>query len=257
MRRLVVAVVALLALAACATQPVAPEKALNYKRIGVLSAMGDDFGIRAVGTTVFGNEARGQTLEIGADDILTEKVKAALASKYEVVDLTRYRAAFLAQPKYWPGQEPVVGSGSRPTAQSVVREMMGTEQLDAYLIVTPGAFSVRNTNQGSGGIGIIKLDQFMRPTEYLLHLGYVITMVDGKDFSYVADMRSIPVDESSRMSTLLTGGIGASRISAPSLPVLPAYWDTPAANRDNIRNVFGTLASQSIPHTLKRAQLIE
>lgn len=244
--RLLAAALACILLAACATQPASPERAQSYKRVGVLSAMGDRFAVAATGFTVFGNEFREEKVEFGADDVLTEKAVAALATKYEVVDLTKYRAAFLAQPKYWPGQKGMFAP-DRPMAQDVVRNLMGEEKLDAYLVLTPASFVVRGTNQGGGGIGIMKLG-----SSHLLHLAYIVTVVDGKDFSYTADMRAIPTDETTNMGFVS----GSSRLNSPNRTVPAQYSQAPKDNADGLRSEFSTLAGDSVPQTLKRANLL-
>lgn len=130
---------------------------------------------------------------------------------------------------------------------------MGAEQLDAYVIITPASFSVRGTNQGGGGIGILKLQQLFGSGSFLLHAAYIITVVDGKDYSYSGDMRAIPVDEATALGFMG----GTSRLNSPNLPVPPAYWENPAAHKAAIRQMFEQLAAQSLPHTLRRANLTD
>lgn len=241
MRRLAI-VFACVFLCGCAMQPMAPEKAAQYKRIGVLSAMGDRFATGAIGLTVFQNENRQERLEFGADDLFTEKVKQALAAKYAIVDLTKYRAAFMEAPKYWPGQAKIIGE-DRPSVSEVVRRLMGAEGLDAYLFITPAAAAVIGTNQGVGGIGVYQFKRIFSANEFRLHAAYIVAVVDGKDYAVVADMRA------DRM--------GGGSLNAPNVPVPAQFWDAPAANKNAIRAAFDKLITPSVPETLRRANLIE
>ena len=74
-------VLSCLLIAGCAMRPIAPEKAAQYKRVGILSAMGDRFAIGAVGITVFGNDFKAEQLDLGADDILTARASEALSGQ--------------------------------------------------------------------------------------------------------------------------------------------------------------------------------
>lgn len=239
-------------LAACSTQPVPPQNQMHYKRVGILSAMGDQFSTNAVGVTAFGNEQKTAKIDFGFDDILTQQAKQLLSQRYEVVELTKYRNEFLNTEKYWPGQQGMFAP-DRPGTQEVVRKLMGAEQLDAYIILTPASASVRGTNQGVGGIGIVKLQRLMGSNEFLLHAAYIVSVIDGKDYNFSGDMRAVPVDESSFTSF----GLGSSRLSAPNWPVLPQLWEMPESRKTEIIDIFKLLTQQSLPHTFRRAQLLQ
>ncbi|HEX3499434.1 MAG TPA: hypothetical protein VHT04_08925 [Stellaceae bacterium] len=221
-------------------QSIEPQKAAQYKRVGILSAMGDRFAIGAI--TVLSNEYRAETLEFGTDDVLTAKIGQALAGRYETVNLSRYREAFLAAPKYWPGQQKLLGE-DRAEVTEVVRKLMSGEALDAYILVTPGAAEVRGKR--IGGIGIVKLQAPFVSARFLLHAAYVVSVIDGRDFAIVAHMRAAALDDDRYAA-----------ITAPNWPISPQCWEAPAANQDEIRTVFDQLISRSVPETLRRAELI-
>lgn len=239
-------------LTACSTQPISLGKQEQYKRVGILSAMGDRFSTNAVGVMVFGNEQKSQELELGLDDILTQQAQQILSKQYDVVDLTKYRTDFLRTEKYWPGQQGAFAP-DRPMTQDVVRNLMGAEHLDAYIILTPASASVRGTNQGVGGIGIVKLQRPIGADEFLLHTAYIVSVIDGKDYSFSGDMRAIPIDETSFTSF----GFAASRLSSPNWPVLPQLWQSPENHKTEIVDAFKLLIQQSLPHTFRRAQLLK
>ncbi len=237
-------------LASCAVQPVAPEKAATYRRVGVLSAMGDTFNINAVGITVFGNEQGQRKAGFDVDELLTKRLVQALSGRYEVVDLGKYRAAFLAQPKFWPGAKGVFAP-DHPMAKDVVRNLMGEEGLDAYVILTPASGAVRGTNQGIAGIGIVRMQRLFGSGDHRLHAAYIVAVVDGKDFSMVGDMPALPVGE-----TVVGNPFVTSPLGAPNVPVAPDYWQNPGSNWDGIGRTLGGLMTQSLPETLQRARLL-
>ena len=241
---------ACLLVAACAMQAMDADQAAHYRRVGVLVAMGNRFSDGAVGATVFGNQYKAEELDVGIDDLLAAKVRQALAARYTVVDLTRYRDAFMKEPKYWPGQERIVGE-DRPSAGEVVRRLMGTEKLDAYVLVTPAGASVVGTNQGVGGVGIIKLQRVFGSDEFRLHAAYIVSVVDGKTYSIVADMRATALGEPA--VPVLT--FERSPINAPSVPVAPQLWQAPSDHKDEIRTLLAQLLDKSVPETLRRANL--
>lgn len=240
-----------LLLAACAAQPLDTGRAAQYKRVGVLSAMGDTFMSGRVGITVFTTGGTQEHLDLGADEIMTAAATKALSARYQVVDLGKYRQAFMDTPKYWPGNQGIFAD-SRPSVPEVVRKLMGDEKLDAYILITPSSATVRGTNQRVGGIGLLKKEEFLRTGDVLLYAAYIVSVVDGTDFSLQADMRAYPQGESALGSLA-----GLSALSAPNWPVLPEYQADPVGNRDKLHDIFKTLIDQNMPQTLQQAHLSE
>jgi hypothetical protein len=247
-------VLSCLLIAGCVMRPIAPEEAAQYKRVGILSAMGDRFAIGAVGITVFGNDFKAEKLDLGADDILTARASEALSARYAVVDLGRYRAAFMEAEKYLPAGRELFGDDS-PPAPDVVRRLMSAEALDAYILITPTRAALRTTNQGVGGIGIVKLSGGLFRSDFsLLHAAYSVSVIDGKDFSTAADMRAVPVGESGYTPLFLA----ESALTAPNSRMASTEaWQSPAVHKDEIRTAFEELIAKSMPETLRRARLVE
>lgn len=245
-----VAIILCAALSACAMQPLAPEKAVQYKRVGLLSAMGDSFGTSAVGITVFGNKDSAERLDFGFDNRLTQKFMQALSDRYSVIDLSKYREAFLNEPKSWPGETGPF-SENHPMVTEVVRRLMGAEGMDAYILVTPGGAAVGGTNQGVGGIGIVDQESLFGNRGCWFYVAYIVSVVDGKDYSLAADMRALPLDQSGPFTLGRRAAVGA-----PNLPVPCEVWKAPARNGLTIRTVFDMIMDQSIPETLRHAALI-
>ena len=204
-------------LAACTMQPLPLEKAADYKRVGILSAMGQEFSKKTVGVLVFGNDYEKVQVDFGADGILTRRLSQALSTRYEVVDLSRYRSAFIEAPKMWPGHA-LIPSDDDPTVAKVVHRLMGAEALDAYIIVTPSGTSVGQTNQSVWGLGLLKRDMPFGSSVYKFHAAYIVSVVDGTTPSLVADMRALPVGGSNYFAS---GWGDGSHINAPSRIIWP------------------------------------
>lgn len=251
MRKLFVASALLFGLTACVTQSLNTHQAAQYKRIGLLSAMGDRFSVTTVGSTAFGNARREEKLELGADELLTASAIEALSGRYQVVDLSQYRRTFLDQPKHWPGEKGLFAKDG-PMVPEVVRNLMGSEKLDAYILITPGYGAVRGTNQQIAGIGVVKLNSLFGGGNTLLHAGYIVSVIDGIDYSLVADMRAFPAGESlmSNFSPV------KSPLSWPNAAVTPPALDAPAQYREHLTSVLKQVVAETVPQTLRQARLI-
>ncbi len=252
MRKLFVAAALLLGLTACVTQSLDKQKSAQYKRIGLLTAMGDRFSVTTVGSTAFGNARREEKLELGADELLTASATEALSGRYQVVDLSQYRRAFLDQPKHWPGEKGLFAKDV-PMVPEVVRNLMGGEKLDAYILITPGYGSVRGTNQQIAGIGVVQVNALLGGSNTLLHAGYIVSVIDGVDYSLVADMRAFPAGESIMSSFSPV----RSPLSWPNTTVYSQAHEAPARHRDTLAILLKQVIAETVPQTLRQARLIE
>jgi hypothetical protein len=240
-----------LIIAGCVTRPIDTSRAAQYKRIGVLSAMGDRFSVGRVGITIFTTGGTEGELDLGTDDFITQQAMTALSQRYQVVDLSKYRKAFLDRPKHWPGEQGVFAEKNPPVPE-VVRELMGEEKLDAYVLITPGYGSVRGTNQSVAGIGLLKKEELLRTGDVRLYVSYIVSVIDGIDYSVQADMRAYPDGETPM------GFLGhSSSLSSPSWPVLPQFLNDPASARDQLRSAMEMLLTQNVPQTLRQAKLTD
>ncbi|MEK9970834.1 MAG: hypothetical protein VW600_16980 [Ferrovibrio sp.] len=252
MRKLVAAAVLLLGLTACVTQSLDTQRASQYKHVGLLTAMDDRFSVTSVGSTAFGNSRREDKLDLGADAMMTASALQALSGRYQVTDLSRYRRAFLDQPKHWPGEKGLFAKDA-PMVPDVVRTLMGGEKLDAYILVTPAYGSVRGTNQSVAGIGVVQVNSLFGGSSTMLHAGYIVSVIDGVDYSLVADMRAFPTGESIMSSFSPV----KSALSLPNIAVAPQTLDAPAQHREPLVTLLKLLIADTLPQTLRQAKLIE
>src|SRR5581483_7949834 len=116
-------------------QPVAPEKAAAIKTIGVIVVHSDTIEVQTVGILVFSNANAAAPVpqwRLGA--YLTDRVSAALATKYQVKPVRFDRDAFLPEHVAYPNTTSIFASV--PSLGQAIREHVSPTDLDAYLIVT-------------------------------------------------------------------------------------------------------------------------
>ncbi len=245
-----------LLLGACVTipsGPVAPERVASYDRIGVLSTMGDTFAKTVVGLLVFGNDSGERQCNLGADEMITRKFVDVLSGRYEVIDLSRHRNAFMATPRYWPGGRWQGAEGGKPIAE-VTRDLMGGEAVDAYVVISPGSGRVGRTNQYIDGIGLVESNTPLAKFDIRFHFAYDVTVIDGADFTVVSDLTAHPVGKRG-VGDFLLGK--EPPVYAPSMIGWPELWDDPAGHQRQLRNMLSELLDKSVPDTLRRTALID
>lgn len=248
LRHLILIMGCLFLTACVAPQSLPSGKALEYKRVGVLSAMGKDFSKTTVGFTVFGNNDEAELpLDLDVDEVITRKMIDTLSSRYEVIDLSKYRQAFFDAPKTWYGSG-LFSSDTPPTIAETVDRLMGAEGLDAYILVTPSASAVSSTNQAVAGVGLVK-HIHISPA---LFADYYISVVDGTTRKMVADASALPIGKTTPLSLFRT-----PLVQAPSMPVSRKIWKQPEQHQDDLKRMLDQIMASSLPETLRRIGLIE
>src|ERR1700732_1394242 len=77
----------------------APPKPSGLPKLGIVSAIGDKFYARKFGLFGLGNDFKEMAITAwGIDEMMTAKLRAALASRFDVRPVTYKRAAFAAFP---------------------------------------------------------------------------------------------------------------------------------------------------------------
>jgi hypothetical protein len=229
----------LLMLAACAGM--AP-KVEGVRTIGIISAIGDKFYLRKVGFTVFGNESEEMAVESwGIDELMTSKIRAALAGRFDVRPVKYRRAAFAdAQNTLAIGVESLRGE--------TVRTEVTPQGLDAYLIVTKTAAPYGQTNQMLTGLGIVEGFKFGDPLVYV-YTFYSISLVDGHDWTLSrGTFATVPGEP----------GMFGPRLKGASRELDKSWWPTSrdAASNQRLKGVVVELIDQSLPGTLQKMQLV-
>lgn len=117
-------------------------------RIGVISAIGDEFVVQRIGLTIFGNEYTEVPIEgWGIDDLVARRVRAALPN-VAVKRITYPKGAFAPHPA------PTLFRNSRDTLTAIVRQIANNAGCERYVVVTKLTGQVDGTNQSHRGIGV-------------------------------------------------------------------------------------------------------
>jgi len=231
-----------LLLAACHTNPVEPERLSGIKSVAIISALSDEVTMRAIGIMVFGNsEQRGALPGFAIDDAVTQRLTAALSPRFELRPVKFNRAALSPDKIYFPGERGLFDTKRRAVEEAVRAEMAG-QPADVYLLVSPGAAQYGNTNQGLGGLGVLKM-----ANRYSVYALYWITVIDGSEFKVIGDAKA-PAE----------GFMPAIR--GPSRSTDAALWaETPGALRDaskeKLKKDLTDLVMQTLPETVRRLQM--
>jgi hypothetical protein len=181
--------VLLLVLSACA-RPVAPTAAGSFKTIGVASTLGQTVTLKEVGMTVFGNsESDIEAGSWGIDDAIAREATRLLARRYDAQVVPLDPAAL--GNTHFPGEAGIFSS-SRPIGEAL-RDALGGQGRDAYVLVVPRGAQLGLTNQMLGGLGLLKAygGAFgLRGDDYDLYALYYVSVFDGKTFALIGDARA-------------------------------------------------------------------
>jgi len=216
----------------------------GVRTLGIVSAIGDKFYLRKVGFTVFGNESQDFAADSwGIDELMTSKLHAALADRFEVRPVTYRRAAFV-------NLENRLAIGVDRLRAETVRAEVSPQGLDAYLVVTKGIGQFGQTNQILLGLGLVEGPTIFKADNIYVHAYYALSMVDGHAWTL-----------SSPTYSSLPGGQGlfGPRPKAVMRQVDQSWWPASldAASNERLKAAVVELIDQSLPNTLQRMQLVQ
>lgn len=205
--------------------------------IGVFPLLGDQFGIRKIGITVFGNEFKQITVDNwGLDDLVVERVRAAIGPGMAVRRIAHAKAVF-------EGYVPGIGMFQNldTKAPAIVRQAAARTQCERYVVVTRSA-SQYIGNQSIYGLGIVNSGGPLLSTTQL-HAVVRIHVHDGHTFEVLKSG---------------TGSLGGSSflLGPPTKKLDDSWWPEPpeAANtpamRDATRKLLGEVLDKSLPELL-------
>jgi hypothetical protein len=180
-----------LVLAACQTKPIEPAKVSSIKTMGVISGVGEYGSLRTVGLTVFGNDSASVPgLMAGTDQFIADRLVAELRDRFDVKPIRADLSALDSKHAYFPGSQKIIGETRRPV-EDAARSEFAANGLDAYILVTPGFSPVGGTNQGVGGLGLLKWNRLF-DSRYSLFALYSLIVFDGHDFTIIGTMKALP-----------------------------------------------------------------
>ena len=219
----------------------APPKPAGLPKIGIVSAIGDKFYARKTGLGFLGEDFKEMAIgSWGIDEMMTAKIRAALAARFDVRPVTYKRAVFAV----FPDRSGFLAQNFR---SEVVREV-SPQGLDAYLVVVKS----ERTNGGSRplfqGLGSTEGNTDVDPIMFV-HAYYNIYLVDGHDFRIKNQAGShIPRP----FNPFFREGM-----SSPARKVDASLWpkSLDAAANPRLKTVVVELIDQSLPPTLEKLQL--
>jgi hypothetical protein len=238
MRMIVASCLLALLLAACATVAVEQGQIANVRRVAVISALGDQFSVKKMGVTIFGNDERNFPIDAwGIDDAVIATVRGVVGKRFEVRPVTYRKSAFL------------VSDNSGPAVADAVRSQFPAQDIDAFIVVTKGSSRIGDSNFFVSGLGIFEADSVLIHTSDVYAI-YWITVVDGHRFTVIGNMPAWSVGQSLSAMTAVHG---------PNREVDPSQRPTTldAGANPKLREVVLDLLAQNLPGTLQSLKILE
>jgi hypothetical protein len=229
---------------AAAKKPASPKAVVTTPAaggpcIGVFPLLADRFAVKKIGITVFGNEFKEITVDNwGLDDLVVERVRAAVAPRIAVRRIAHGKGAF-------DGYVPGVGmfQNLNTKAQEIVRQAAAPAQCERYVVVTR-AVSQYVGNQSIFGIGIVNSGRPILSTTQL-HAVVHIHVHDGQTFAVLKS------GTGSLSGNNFLSGPATKKLDDSWWPEPPEAANTPAM-REATRKLLGEVLDKSLPELLTR-----
>jgi hypothetical protein len=230
---------------ACAVFATRETKLQTVKTVGIISAVGDEITFARGGLTGLDNSS--QRFPIGSwglDDLIVQKVTAALNGRFQVQPVSYTRADFAAI-KDSP-VAPVNLIRSDPI-KKLVQSEVSPQGLDAYIVITKAKSTFGGGGRKLEGIGFLNYGTVLASYSQI-HALYEVRVFDGKTFDVIEKMSAPPLDD-----------VGAVRIAGPSRMIdeslSPGAGD-PAQN-EKLHAAIADLVARSLPSTLSDMHLAD
>jgi hypothetical protein len=223
------------------------SKLSTAARIGVISAIGDDFTLTKAGFTGTDGSSRHASIEAwGIDDLVVARIGAALAPRFQIQPVTYPRAAFVAPDPTSPFRAARLLDSRDNRIAELVRTQVTPQGLDAYVVVTKAAASYGSRSGQVTGLGVIQHVAIFGSSAQL-HALYTVTVVDGHTLNVIGKRTAAPSGEAELFR--LAGPsreIGADLLSAA---------DNPAVS-DQLKAAIVELIDLSLGKTLQDLHLL-
>jgi hypothetical protein len=210
--------------------------------IGVISAIGDQFGVQKVGITVFGNDLAEAPIDSwGLDDIAVERTRAAAPG-------TRVRKIAYAKGAFAPYYDPPnMFRNARDDLTAIVRQATANANCARYFVVTKITVKADGTNQPLRGVGIVQqgAGPFTRTTFFA---AFMVTVFDGQTY----EVYRRPFN----LGSILTGGLGRAQdplaeIDNGSFPASATEAAASPMLRDRTRAFLASRLDKALPAFFK------
>jgi len=238
-------VVLAVSIGACAMFETRETKLQPIKRIGIISAVGDEITFARAGLT--GLDTSRQSFPVGSwglDDLIVQQATAALSGRFQVQPVSYKRAAF-AMIKDSP-VAPVNFIRGDPFKKLVETEV-SPQGLDAYIVITKAKANFGGGGRKVEGIGFVSYGTLLASSNHI-HALYEIRVIDGKTFDVIEKMAAPPSDSAEAVKLA-----GPSRLVDESFS--PSIGD-PAGN-ENLHRAITDLIARSLSTTLSDMYLAD
>src|SRR5258706_1771388 len=239
-------VVLAVSIGACAMFETRETKLQTIKRVGIISAVGDEITVARAGLTGLDNGS--QSCPVGSwglDDLIVQQATAAMSGRFQVQPVSSKRAAFAMIEKDSP-VAPVNFIRGDPFKKLVQTEV-SPQGLDAYIVITKAKANFGGGGRKVEGIGFVSYGTLLASSNHI-HALYEIRVIDGKTFDGIENMASPPSDSAEAVRLP-----GPSRLVDESIS--PSIGD-PARN-ENLHRAITDLIARSLSTTLSDMHLAE
>jgi hypothetical protein len=231
---------------ACAMFETRETKLQTIKRVGIISAVGDEITVARAGLTGLDNSRRSFPVgSWGLDDLIVQQATAALSGRFQVQPVSYKRTAFARVEKESP-VAPVNFIRGDPFKKLVQTEV-SPQGLDAYIVITKAKANFGGGGRKVEGIGFVSYDTLLASSNHI-HALYEIRVIDGKTFDVIEKMVAPPLDSAESI-----------RLPGPSRTVdasLSPGTGNPVRN-ENLHRAITDLIARSLSTTLSDMYLAE
>ena len=214
-------------------------------KIGVISAIGDEFVVQRVGLTVFGNEYTEVPIDgWGIDDLVVTRVRAALPNT--IVRGIAYPKGVFAP---YDHPAPALFRNAQDILTATVRRIAANSGCERYVVVTKLTGQVDGTNQTHRGIGVLNRGiGALRHT--FLFTDVDVSVFDGRTF----DVQKKPFHFEGNLASVLLGDFGKDPLAKLDNDAFPEPAAAAAASvtlRDRMRALLTAVLDKKLATSFK------
>ncbi len=234
----------LLLLAGCADTTLTRQQTAGIKKIGVISAIGDELTIKSFAAADSASESRGSIAELELDQYVIDQIGSMLVGRHELIPVSYQPLSF-----HQTAEEQSLHASSvrgQPLGQ-VIRSMTqlpsgmtaGTATgVDAYVVVLTGRALLKDGDHSLYGTSLVQLPGTSNP-QYNLGVVYWIAVIDGHNLQPIGNV-----------STLSDRSVDPS-LWAPTVDALNA------AQRQQIAEIWKKRIDLTLRPALRKLQLLQ
>jgi hypothetical protein len=118
-------------------------------------------------------------LDLGLNELVIDRIMMSMGQAHKLVDLQPFAAAYIGTPKVHSSGERKIFGDSRPLFTEVVRSTVGTQGLDAYVVIEGGPVGLYEPQ-------VAPAIQLLKAQGHDLSVRMAIYVIDGRTFEVAA-----------------------------------------------------------------------